>query len=101
MENEMNYLTLFHKASTIGYAGNRMRGEERHACSRMVHLDMAAMGKRKNALTPARRSGMALDRFVRSVPARASPPAPKAASRRGHRPVDALAPPPRTGTDTR
>src|SRR5437016_5306360 len=97
----MNYLTYFHKVNTSRYAGNRMRGDERHTCSRMVHLDMVAMGKRKTPLTQARRSGMALDQFVRNVPAWAYPPVPRAASRRGGRPLDALAPPQRTGTGTR
>src|SRR5437660_2122902 len=46
-------------------------------------------------LTQERRSGMAPDQFVRSVPARAPPPAPKATSRQGHIPLDALVPPQR------
>src|SRR2546430_2630376 len=53
------------------------------------------------SLTRARRSGMALNQFVRSVPEQGPPPTPRAASRRGYIPRDAHAPPPRMGTDSR
>src|SRR5437588_13060774 len=53
------------------------------------------------SLTRARRSGMALNQFVRSVPEQAPPPSPRAASRRGYIPRDAHAPPLQMGTDSR